>query len=895
MRKTFLAGVFLAVSSVQAEQLVTPLYDSSSYLPSKEYLSEPISFQTAAQLDEGILAYAHNVARGDKVTAVASYQGIAIYATKDGQYQLVREVSHAELGLDTQTSVEQLEVSATDSWVLMLTNGVVTLIPLDQQYQPDLTALSSVNTGYGRIVISNSGLVVLNSGYNITTYIVAPNNGKLTLLSTLQLAEYAENIALANNLLLVSKSSWQNANENLVVYKLDNGQWQYADGHNMTHNSTSYQSVSYMAVNPSGNRIVYGGNNVSYVLNLDLASMQLSEENSGNNLFSSYFDQLYFVDDTTLLLRNYNQLRLHNSSDLQQLAIADFNNEINNINNVSVSRNAITLLTDTGLLQLDTDTLAVQTRLLPGEQDVVLAFDQSNGVIPLDNDYLLQRHNQLFRLYKLNQQGIPELVQLATASELLGYDDHQSTIISRKLADGLFAIFQSHRYSVLQLNSQTDQLQWLSSGILTDYNGSSLYTNSRNLASVGTDLLISRNNTLNLFRLGQNNQFSLVNTVADGVSGVSGIARIQLLLAIENNIYTVNSQEQIISHFTIVDANLQQNRQYHGFSLPAPDSYYLHNDLLTLSNGNYLQSYRVAPSGELTLLSNQYLQTDFARAVRVGERFAASYDGHGLHLIEQDSNSGIWSDSLDISSQQLYDDYQLSSIMLLPLAGNLGIYDAQNRRLIRFAHNSAPYVSDAAQLQLLLNQGQPYQLTLSTVVRDEEDATLSFSLQNAVPGVSISDDGQLTVNEQQSAPGSFDVLAADPAGLVSRASFNFSLNMAPVAKATLPVFSTTAGDAIQFELAQHFTDPEGQALQFALASTQAGLTLSSTGLLTGTLSSAGEFSLSVNISDSTGAVSNHTVQISVAAKPEQSSGGSLHWLLLSLLACTALCRVTSRR
>lgn len=895
MCKTILAGLLLAMSSVHAEQALNPQYDSNAAVQPQQYLNEAISLQLDTETNEGILAYANKVAHGDKVTVVSSPQGFAIFSQNDGQYQLVKEVRNAELGFELHQSIDKVYVSASDSWLLVKANRTIFSVPLDQDYQPVLTAMTQADIGYNNGINISKNLLAVNSNYNIATYTIAADTGSLTALQTLQLQDYAEHIALTDDILLIARSGWESTENNLYAYQLVNSQWQYVTGHQMTQEGSSYRSVDYLTVSPNGQRIIYGGNQTHYILALNLADAQFTQLDSGSDLFIDYFNELAFIDNDTLLIRNYNNLFLF-GTDNQQLASLHLPDVANEVKDIMASAASVTLLSANGLVQLATDTLTVNATLAPGEQDIVLNFADPQNLIQLGDDYLLQRSESMFRLYKLNQQGMPELVQSSTPQQLLGHDYYYySHFSSLELGDGLFGLFHDDRYSILQLDTENQQLQLLSTGTLTGRNGQYLSTSADRLVNVGDYLIVAAGDSLTLQRLGQNHQVSYVDAVVNGASGISGIAQIQLLMVAGQHIYTVDQQNQVISHFVINDNRLQQQQQYQQYAFPQVQNYYLRGNLLTLQSHNFLQSYRITETGELILLSNQYLAENISQWLPLGERFAAVKYWQGLQILEQDHNSGVWFNSLSISEQQLQQDYQLSHSLLLPLAGSLGIYDQQQKRLVRFSHNSAPYVADIARLQLMLNQGQAYQLALSSVFSDEEDATLQFSLQNAADSFSISNDNQLSFSGQQTTSGSLDVLAEDAAGLVSLASLDYQLNLAPVAKATVPVFSTVESDAIQFELAQHFIDPEGQALQFAFASAQNGLSLSSTGLLTGKLTSAGDTSLSFNISDSAGAVAVHTVTIKVTAKPKESSGGSLHWLLLSLLAGTALCRLTSKR
>lgn len=887
MRNIFLAGILLAALSVHGKQLLTPQYDSNTALAAHEYLTESITLQLDAELNEGILAYANQVAHGDKVTAVSSSGGFAIYAMLDGQYKLIQEVTNAELGLDNYSQINQLHISATDNWLLILVNNSVITVPLDQQYQPLLASRKQVNIGYVNQMQLSGAYAVVNSGYSVNTYAVDPNTGNLTALETIQLQNYAERIALSMNVLLIGQSSWSTGQENLAVYQRTNNQWQKAGSHSMSYNS-SYQPVRYLAVSPNGQRIVYGGNNVSYLLHFDPLSSQLNELASGNNLFNTTFSSVNFADENTVLLKNGDELFVHNTSTMQQLAKLNLRTTSSNTRDMKVRQQKVTVLSDSGLMQLDANTLSVNTSLFAGEQDIALGFNEPANLMALGDDYLLQRANSVFRLYKLNKHGMPELTQTSTPMQLLGHNEYY-TITSRDIGNNQFVLFQANRYALLKLDAESGQLQRISSGTLTDRNNQQMYLSAPQLVNIGSNLVVASNDSLTLFKLQQNNQFTFADAVVNGASGVTGIGQIQMLIASGDNIYTVNQQNQTISHFVINENRLQQKQLYQGYAIPPVDSYLLNNNLLTLQSSNYLQSYHVADNGKLTFLSNQYLPAYYSQWVRLGKRFAAVKDWDGLHILEQNNISGVWNNSLSINNQQLEQDYQLTQSVLLPLAGNLAIYDQSKRRLISFSHNSAPYVADAALLQQNLHQGQTYQVNLNTMLRDDEDSSLTFSLQHAAEGISISNDGVLSINGKQNASGSFDLLAADSIGLVSRASFNYQLNLAPITKVTPPVFTSMQGESIQIELAQYFTDPEGQALSFTLVSAPAGLTLSNTGLITGVVDTAGEQNLSFIVADSAGAIASHSVQLTVTAKPSRS-GGSMHWLWLSLFGALALYR-----
>ncbi|MGP9803115.1 Ig-like domain-containing protein [Rheinheimera sp. NSM] len=896
MRTVFLAGALLALLPAQAATTLAPQFIANHTAQSQDYLGESITLTLDSELTEGILGYANIVAQGNKVTAIASQQGIAIYSVENNKYQLLHEVRLAELGLNYNDHIESLIISEADLWLIYVVNGKAITLTLDQQYKPQLNSRSEFEIGYVNNIQISNGVLALNYGHQINTFAIDNSTGVITTLDTLNLSDYASHMGLANGVLTFTQYDSDTSQHNLQLYRLDNsGQWQQSASHTLPQGPHGGYSPNYAIISPSGQNIIYGNSELSIALSYAAETNQLSETFSGDFLTGYYYD-IRFLDEVNILLSTGDQLAVFDSQTLQTKSSYNLDQFNNSFNNVAVHNGSIVLLNESGLTQLSPDTLQVSAAITASQQGRMLNFVNYDDLTALNNDFMLKITGNQVQLFQPDTTGIPKLTQSGSTLKMLGFDRYYSRYSSHHFGDNVYVILGNNSYSVLKLNTETAQLQLLNSGTLRGRNASLLYSYRDNVTHSGNYLLHAHYDTLTLLQLTSNHQIQFVDAAVNGASGINGITNIQLLFSVDNHIYAADAQNQQIAHFTIDNNRLQQKNLYSDLYLPYLSGKIVHGNVVTLLGYPDIHSFSVAADGTLSLNANQNLPEAITQWTTIGQRFMALKLYTTIQIMELDHTSGVWHTALVLNSQQLCEEYNLSQSSLLPLANNLSIYDARQKRLIRLAHNSSPYVPNQAALSLSFNQGQPTQLAVSSLFADEEDATLTFSLSNAADSFSLTDDNLLHFNGQAASSGSMNITAEDEQGLAVAAQVNYQVNLAPVAKATLPVFSTTAGDAIQFELAQHFTDPEGQALQFALASAQAGLTLSSTGLLTGTLNSAGELSLSVNISDSTGAVSNHTVQISVAAKPAESSGGgSLHWLLLSLLACTALCRVTSRR
>ncbi|MCB5215130.1 hypothetical protein LHL18_16775 [Rheinheimera aquimaris] len=898
MRNAFLASLLLTMLSVHAEQTLSPLYNDNHIQQTQEYITSAITLHKDGQVDEGALAYANHVAHGDKVTVVSSQHGIAIYSQVGDFYQLVREIKNSELGLQQYDSVAKMYVSGTDNWFLYQVNDKVFTVVLDQEFNPSLETRSELTVGYGQQLVINNGTAVSRNGNIVTTFTINETTGAMAVLSSMQLSTYPDYIAFANGILLAAQSSWQNDKKNLMVYKLDNnGQWQFITDHSMAVNGSGSQYVRYVALSPDGQRVMYGSREQDYILQLDTVAGQLTEVANGNYL-NSYYSQVHFIDNQYVLVLASNQVSLFNSQQQTQFASMNLDSFSSSVKDyaLSLANGAkLTVLGQSGLLQLFANSLTVNITVTPGEQEIYFDFADASNVMILNDKYLLHRSSTHYRLYKLEQQGMPQLTQISTPEQLLGEQNYYYPRKLLHISNNLYALFQGDRYSVIQLDEANDKLLQFSSGTLYDRNGNSLYTADNNIVSVGSALVIANNDTLNLLTLGADYHFSFADAAVNGASGVSGIAQIQMLVAAGEFIYAVDQYNSVMSKFIVSQNRLQQQEQYRSYDFPQLSGYYIRDDLLTLRSDNYLLNYRMADNGSLTLLSTQYLSGNIARWAPVGERFAAVQGWQDLRVLEQDSVTGLWSEQLELNNQQLQQQFQLASPALLALGRTIGVYDGQNKKLVRLAHNSAPYATSAAKLKLKLNQGVPFQLELSSVIADEEDSALSFNLLTATADFSLSDN-QLKFNGQGvTDSGYIDITAADPSDLVAKFTFEYTMNLAPVVKAQVPTLNVVQGEAMHIELAQYFADPEGQALQFRLSSALLGLTVSNNGLLTGKLNTNGELRVSVTVSDAAGASADHVITLAVAAKPEESSGGSMHWLLLSLLALIALNRSNKRR
>ncbi|MBV8789314.1 MAG: putative Ig domain-containing protein, partial [Mycobacterium sp.] len=150
--------------------------------------------------------------------------------------------------------------------------------------------------------------------------------------------------------------------------------------------------------------------------------------------------------------------------------------------------------------------------------------------------------------------------------------------------------------------------------------------------------------------------------------------------------------------------------------------------------------------------------------------------------------------------------------------------------------------------------------------------TLTFTATGLPAGLSISSGGQITGTPTTAGTSSVTVTVKDSTGASGSTTFTWTVN--PAAGNTVTVTNpgsqtSTAGTAISALQIQATDSASGQTLTFSATGLPAGLSISSSGSITGTPSTAGTYTVTVTATDTTGAKGAATFTWTVNA----SSGG----------------------
>ncbi len=139
--------------------------------------------------------------------------------------------------------------------------------------------------------------------------------------------------------------------------------------------------------------------------------------------------------------------------------------------------------------------------------------------------------------------------------------------------------------------------------------------------------------------------------------------------------------------------------------------------------------------------------------------------------------------------------------------------------------NRAPVAGDSIP-DVEVRAGDTAEVDVSGHFTDPDGDALSYAAASSSPGVATVSVSGGTVAVAAVARGMTDVTvtATDPGGLSATQTFRATVpNRAPVAGDSIPDVEVRAGDTAEVDVSGHFTDPDGDALSYAAASSSPGV------------------------------------------------------------------------
>ena len=185
--------------------------------------------------------------------------------------------------------------------------------------------------------------------------------------------------------------------------------------------------------------------------------------------------------------------------------------------------------------------------------------------------------------------------------------------------------------------------------------------------------------------------------------------------------------------------------------------------------------------------------------------------------------------------------------------------------------NRAPAPTDSIPDQTV-QAGDSVSVNLAEHFRDPDGDTLSYAAESSaadVATVAVSG-ARVTITGVSGGTATVTVVASDPDGLSTRQAFEVTVpNRPPAPTDSIPDQTVQAGDSVSVNLAEHFTDPDGDALAFEAGSSApevVSVTVSGTSM-TVTGVSGGTATITVAASDPGGLAAEQAFEVEVPNRP----------------------------
>ncbi|MDF3126818.1 putative Ig domain-containing protein [Rheinheimera sp. 1928-s] len=859
-------AVAIALSS-QLSAFEIPLYEQISANAVQAESPEAITISEEATEQEGLLHLANSLTSATDLTVAFSPYGFSLIRQTGDQLTELKEYSLQDLEL---SSLQHVTMSADGStlFVFQYSQVVAYSVALDGT----LTKLATRNSYYYNQYRMDASSSYIETGYassniNISVHSFDKATGSFVTSSTLlpsgdqRFAIYDETKAV----LVVGYYDYSSSDSVVRTYKADSlGQLNLVS--QVSVNEVPYQqNVAY--IKDSGNLLLMGYSGTQLQVANDGSLQQITANNSvlpenypsksvfsGNTLYVSYGDRIQAFSFSGTAITKVETLSDPSIRDITAL----------NGSFASLQENSLSFYPQ-GLNSSEKVTLK------RGQQSLSLLplYASVGDSIMLNDNYFFRASDEEAELYKKEADGKIKSLKFFENTEFYPEGNywhpgtvHQhsdTTILAVRNSKVRFFTFDRSNETL----TQTAEIELNSK--LSDINQ---FTSIEYAKVFGSNLLIKANNKLHLFSIG-NNTLTYLDTAAAGINGFTELPDLASTTEMNGHLLVHNIYTGTVQEFSVVNNKLKQRDL---FTAPQPNSYitqlrFVSGQVHAQVNSTLYVYKEIAGQFRLLSLNNLPNQSIYYlddRLVLIPE------DGFSVKIAKLDLESGI---AVEQHTMDFADYLNLRHAFML---GQHLYLEANYTPLTlkRYLVNRAP---DLTQIQapMQFNQGVSYSIELTSLIQDADaNDTLSFSLVNAVTGITVTEQGTLTYDGSPLSASTVIVRATDNTGLYSDITLAFDHNKAPaLAQAWIaPVLNQNK--AFVLDLNEYFADPEGSVLSYEITST-ANLTVTTKGIVSGTIASGQVHQLTVVVKDSKGATSSHTLDLSVNAAPVLSGSGNL--------------------
>ncbi|CAI3802637.1 putative Ig domain-containing protein [Rheinheimera sp. MM224] len=865
-----LTSVACAVAIVLSSPLAAfeiPFYQQIPVTSMQVESPQALTITEEATEREGFLHLAENLTSAADLTVAYSQHGLSLIRQTGDQFTLLKEYSLQDLNI---SSLQDINLSADGATLFafqynqvvaysVATDGTLTKVASKSSYYYDQYRMDA-NSNYIETDYGSPDLNVYVHSFDKAT------NSFITLSTTTlsgspRFAFYDETKAL----LVVGYYDYNLSADLVRTYKADS--------------SGQLSLVSEISVNqvPYQQNVVYAKDSGNLLL-MGYSTTQLHVANDGTLQQITANDSLLPASYHQSAIFSGNTLYVNYGNSIQALSFSG--TDITSVDTLTdVSIKSVTALNGS-FASLQENSLSFYPQGLNSSEKITLKRgQQSMSLLPLDmsvgdsimlgDNYFFRATTEIAELYKKEADGKIKSLQFFENNEFYPTTNYayppsvhkngESTVLAVRNSKVRFFAFDQSSETLTQtaeveLNSKLSSINQL-----TDVDYAEVF---------GSYLLIKAHNKLHLFELGDNT-LTYFDTAAAGVNEFTALPDLAYTVEMNGSLVVNNTNTGTVQELSVVNKKLKQRDL---FATPQPGygltqlkyvsgQLHMHINSTVYVYKEMDSQFRLLSLNNLPNQSIYYLDD---RMVLIPE------SQYRVKIAKLDLESGI------TEEQQTIDFDGFSNLRdAFMLGQHLYLEDNTNQlALKRYLVNRAPDLTEIP-VPIQLNQGVAYSTELTALIQDADaNDTLTFSLVNAVTGITVTEQGTLNYDGSPLSTGEIIIRATDDKGLYSDITLSFEHNKAPsLAQAWVaPVFNQNK--AFVLDLNEFFADPEGSVLTYEITST-ADLTVSAKGIVSGTITTGQAHQLTVLVKDSKGATSSHTLDLTVNAAPVLTGSANL--------------------
>ncbi|WP_214175990.1 Ig-like domain-containing protein [Geomobilimonas luticola] len=162
----------------------------------------------------------------------------------------------------------------------------------------------------------------------------------------------------------------------------------------------------------------------------------------------------------------------------------------------------------------------------------------------------------------------------------------------------------------------------------------------------------------------------------------------------------------------------------------------------------------------------------------------------------------------------------------------------------------------------------PAPFSYQVVASDPQNQSLAYTLAGNPGGMTISATGLIGWTPSVAGTSTITATATNTSGVSTSRTFTLTVNpeIKPPTVTPIPKTTITAPAALSYQVAA--TDPQGQALTYTLPVAPAGMTVSGAGLITWAPSVAGNYNVTVRVTNTSGRYTDSSFTLTVNAAPQ---------------------------